>query len=154
MIYLLGLYLVLVLACMANSSTPIHVKQDLDELKRVAAFAAGVYRHPVTSMSTDDLKALEKTIVVTAANHAYINHIHNFKCWMDRIDMKALVFSMDKDMHTYMMTGFNTNNTNPTLYSFLWNHGEGPVIKGTDMRWTSEVYISIPSASYLIWNSI
>ena len=123
--------LALVVVALIVHAAECAVKQDLVELKRVAESAAGVYRHEQKGMLEEHARTLRNTIVVTAANHAYANHIHNFKCWMDRIDMKVLVFSMDEDMHSYMKS-INTNASDPTLFSFMWNHGTGtPVIKGT-----------------------
>jgi hypothetical protein len=73
---------------------------------------AGVYNN------INKQKGLEKTVVITACNHGFINHLKNFKCFADRLDMKFLVFAMDNAAHNYI-----TQNTNMISY----NMGKGAV---------------------------
>ena len=91
---------------------------DVDALSKVAKAASGVY-------VTGSKKSIDKTLILATGNHGYLNHMGNFKCWLDRLGMKALVFSLDIDMHNAMQ---NINNNGvESLYSFLWSAGEGTV---------------------------
>lgn len=66
---------------------------DLDE---VVQKALGVYRDPLKS------PGLNRTIIVTASNRGYLNHLHNFKCFMDRLNMKFLVIALDTSTGAYL----------------------------------------------------
>lgn len=61
-------------------------------------------------------KGFEKTVMITSCNHGYINHLHNFKCFTDRLGLQFLVMSMDHIIHEYL-----THNT--TIKSFLMESG-------------------------------
>jgi hypothetical protein len=62
----------------------------------VVKAAAGVYIDPSAHRSSFDhlnssvFDDLSRTVLVTAFNYAYLNHIHNFKCFTDRIGLKVL----------------------------------------------------------------
>lgn len=47
-------------------------------------------------------KAIPKTVMVTACNFGFINHLHNFKCFADRLGMKFIVFALDAEAHAYI----------------------------------------------------
>jgi hypothetical protein len=56
---------------------------------------AGVYRNK-TIVKYDDLA---KTILLTVANYAYLNHLQNLLCFTDRLGFEPLIFSMDEKLH-------------------------------------------------------
>lgn len=83
----------------------------LQQLSKVA----GIYSDP--SRSADVTKmGLQKTVMVTGCNHGFLNHLHNFKCFADRLGMKFLVISFDQQAHNYI-----TKNT--TMISYLMAAG-------------------------------
>ena len=55
---------------------------------------AGVYQDPPLDVNT--VFQLNNTVVVTAANHGYLNHVFNFDCFMKRLKMKYLVMALDR----------------------------------------------------------
>lgn len=54
---------------------------------------------------------VERVVVITSCNHGFINHLHNFKCFLDRLGIKFLVMSMDHKIHEYI-----ESNTSMTSY--------------------------------------
>ncbi|KAJ1437426.1 nucleotide-diphospho-sugar transferase-domain-containing protein, partial [Ochromonadaceae sp. CCMP2298] len=80
---------------------------DKEELRRQLQKVAGIYRDPAQAK----VKGLEKTVMITACNHGFVNHLHNFKCWADRLGMKFLVMAMDTEAHAYI-----THNTSMDSY--------------------------------------
>lgn len=66
--------------------------------------ASGVYREP--DLLTYREKALnsEKTIVITATNHGFLNHLYNFDCFMQRIHFKYLVLAIDEKAYLTLKT--------------------------------------------------
>ena len=63
---------------------------EAEDNKRFLAavqMAVGYYKDPILSQQRN----LEKVIVVVAVNFAYINHLQNFKCFLDR---KSLSFNI------------------------------------------------------------
>lgn len=87
--------------------------------------AAGVYRNPTTVAPGQDLS---KTVIITGANYGYMNHLHNFKCFIDRLELKVLVISMDARTHKYV------SEKMPTLISFYWNDGSVVNEAATEFR--------------------
>jgi hypothetical protein len=77
-----------------------------DVLKRVA----GVFKEG-SSPKPYDTSKLNKTVIITGCNHGFINHLHNFKCFMDRLDMKFLVVALDRKTHDYLK-----NTTMESIY--------------------------------------
>lgn len=59
--------------------------------------AAGVYKDRNLQVG------LERTVFVTACNHGYLNHLHNFKCFCDRIGLKFLVIALDEKSYHYLL---------------------------------------------------
>lgn len=72
----------------------------LSQLQKVA----GVYT--VASggnmLSASSQEVLAKTVVVTACNYGYLNHLFNFDCFMKRLNMKYLVIAMDKKTYDHL----------------------------------------------------
>lgn len=82
-----------------------------EELRSILAKSAGVYKDPVKR------KGYEKVVFITACNHGYLNHLHNFKCFADELGLQFLIISMESQVHDYI-----TNRTSMT--SFLMNAGK------------------------------
>lgn len=79
---------------------PLQVGSKLD-LERALAEVAGLYNDPSKQ------RGFEKTVLITGCDQGYLNHLHNFKCFADRLGMKFLVVSMHEDAHKHI-----TKNTN------------------------------------------
>ena len=100
----LSLVLLLFRSCLAD------IAHDSETIDTVLARVAGVYhtepgakpRHP----------GLEKTVVLTGCNHGFLNHLQNFKCFMDRLGMKFLVVALDRKTHDYL----RLNTTMESIY--------------------------------------
>jgi len=92
---------------------------DSNELQSTASQAAGVFRSIAARRARPELR---NAIVVTAANIAYSHHIENFCCWMSRLGFRALLFSLDPEMHKYALAMTTKDRTvdEPLLYSYLW----------------------------------
>lgn len=104
---------VLLLALLCAISSVLHVEAVVDrvDLLKKLQIAAGIYSDPKRKDDTIKL-GLEKTVLVTGCNYGFLNHLHNFKCFADRLGMKFLVISFDKGAHDYI-----TSNT--TMNSYL-----------------------------------
>ena len=59
-------------------------------------------------------RTLRKTVLVTGCNHGFINHLHNFKCFADKLGMKFIVIAMDKLAYNYI-----THNTTMVAYQMV-----------------------------------
>lgn len=100
---------------------------DREELKRKLAKVAGVYKDPAKA------KGLEKTVLITGCNHGFVNHLHNFKCFADRLGMKFLVMAMDRHAHEYI-----TKNT--SMESYLMVGGAVGEVGGTATEFRSKQF--------------
>ena len=58
--------------------------------------SAGIYKDPLRQVG------LERTVLVTGCNHGFLNHLHNFKCFCDRIGLKFLVIALDEKSHLHL----------------------------------------------------
>ena len=71
--------------------------------KAISSAALGAYRisseqhlyHTTTII-------LNTTVIVTATNFAYLHFFHNFKCFMDRLDLKYIVFALDERAYRHL----------------------------------------------------
>lgn len=97
------------------------------ELANQLAKVAGIYKDPSKS------KGLEKTVLVTGCNYGFINHLHNFKCFADRLGMKFLVIAMEKDAYEYIV-----NNT--TMTSYLMAGGAVGEVTGDSTEFRSKFF--------------
>ena len=77
--------------------------------------AVGVYRN-----ANQINPELSKTVVVTASNYGYHHFLHNYKCFMDRLQFKVLVFSWDHKIHNHITHKMNSQTAGSRLYSYLW----------------------------------
>ena len=72
--------------------------EAISELESAVLKAKGYYQDTAKSKSL----SLEKTVLVTGGNFGYLNHIQNFKCFADRLNLQFLVISMDFRTHSYL----------------------------------------------------
>ena len=70
--------------------------------------STGVYMDE--SKITDSIR---NVVIVTGCNHGFLNHLHNFKCFLDRLGLKFLVLSLDRKTYEYIIT-----YTNMTTFLF------------------------------------
>lgn len=77
-------------------------------LEVIARQAAGIYRQPTAYSSH-----ASNIVLLTESNHGYLNHLSNFVCFLNRLNFKALIFSMDEDTHRFV-----SNTTG--LFSYHW----------------------------------
>jgi hypothetical protein len=89
-----------------------------EDLKSVLAKSAGVYKDPIKR------RGYEKVVFITACNHGYLNHLHNFKCFADKLGLQFLIISMESQVHDHIM-----NRTSMT--SYLMNAGKFGEAAGT-----------------------
>ena len=85
--------------------------------------SAGVY----TTITKNSSYDFSRTVIVTAANFGYLNHLQNLRCFLKRLDMKALVLSMDKKIHEHLTSYSNLN-------SYLWKHHSKVSEESTNFR--------------------
>lgn len=84
------------------------------DLRSAVKRAAGVYVDPQRQ------KGFEDIVIVTGCNYGFINHLNNFKCFLERLGMKFLVVSMDQKAHNYL-----ANHSSATMTPY--NVGSGTV---------------------------
>lgn len=113
--------LILILVC-SGFAVP-----DREELKRQLVNVAGIYK------DASKTKGLEKTVMITACNRGFVNHLHNFKCWAGRLGMKFLVMAMDREAHEYI-----TKNT--TMNSYLMVGGAVGEVTGAATEFRSKQF--------------
>lgn len=77
-------------------SSSIYGPTDKEELKRLLSEVAGIYKDPVKA------KPLKNAVLVTACNFGFVNHLHNFRCFAERLEMKFLVVAMDRLAYQYI----------------------------------------------------
>ena len=94
------------------SSTPLSDENlnSKESLRKVLEQVSGIY---LDSAKAINLK-LEKTILLTACNFGFVNHLHNFECFAKRLKMKFLVIAMDQAAHDYI-----THNTSMLSYHMV-----------------------------------
>ena len=114
----------------ANTSVPIHSGASL---LRAVQMAAGVYKEGTDVSKTQHRRSLNKTVIITGCNHGFLNHLLNFKCFMDRLSMKFLVIAMDLHAYSYI-----TNNT--TMISYLMNEGVVGEVTGSSQDFRSKQF--------------
>ena len=51
--------------------------------------------HEDITSSFDFVSTRKETVLITACNFGYVNHLYNFKCFMDRLGFKFVVFALD-----------------------------------------------------------
>jgi hypothetical protein len=107
-----------------NSSCDHHIAIPDHVLLKKLHEVAGVYVHIAKR------QGLEKTVVITSCNHGFLNHLHNFQCFADRLGIRFLVMSMDLSLHSYL-----TRSTTMDSY-LLRDGGVGNVSSESHVRQT------------------
>lgn len=95
---LIASILIIILCYLTYIPPQVNVESDINKemLLSLLQKVAGVYN------DVNKQKGLENIVLITACNHGFINHLQNFKCFADRLDMKFLVFAMDNATHNYL----------------------------------------------------
>jgi len=88
------------------------IAHDSETIDTVLARVAGVYHTSPGGADKPRQPGLEKTVVLTGCNHGFLNHLQNFKCFMDRLGMKFLVVALDRKTHDYL----RLNTTMESIY--------------------------------------
>ncbi len=86
------------------------LQHSVETIETVLQRVAGVFHVPPGTASK--YPSLNKTVVLTGCNHGFLNHLHNFKCFMDRLNMKFLVVALDRKTHDYL----RLNTTMESIY--------------------------------------
>lgn len=113
----------------SSQSTPLLQKQDHDNFLSVLKMASGMYVDLKSSNRTKtnvNEAEINQTVIVTGCNYGYMNHLHNFKCFIDRLGLKVLVFAMDRKTHEYVQKHMSSDGN---MYSYLMgdeNEDGGP----------------------------
>lgn len=94
--------------------------------------------HEVSGVYVDEnkRKGFEKTVVITTCNHGFLNHLYNFKCFADRLQIRFLVLAMDLKLQTYL-----TEHTN--MVSYLLRAGSVGNVSSSSSEWLSFEYNAI-----------
>ena len=93
-------------------------KMDASTIDQDPAFiaavkeSAGYYKDPKRN------PALSETIVMAGVNNGYKDFFHNFKCFMDRLNIKFLPISLDEGIYSYIT---NYNVCILSLYYILYS---------------------------------
>lgn len=69
-----------------------------DDLALKLRRVSGIYEDEAKAKSMD----VEKAVLVTGCNFGFLNHLHNFDCFMKRLGMKYIVMAMDKKVYDYL----------------------------------------------------
>ena len=88
-------------------------------LKELISKTAGLYMDKRfhsrnESFMRDHSKVIDRTVLITGCNAAYLNHLRNFKCFIDRIGFKAIVIAMDRSTYDFIEAQKYTN-----LFAYL-----------------------------------
>ncbi len=83
-----------------------------EDLVIAAEKSSGVY----SSLSLrKQHQELNNIIIVTVANYPYMNQLTNFACWLERLNMKALLFSLDEKLHQHITQLYKITEVEETL---------------------------------------
>ena len=97
-------FLLLVILLLQLKDAVISTSTSSLSLSDVVRQGAGLYVDPsnMGRKHSHHYQNLNKTVLVTAINHGYLNFLHNFKCFLDMLSMKAVVLSLDQKAHEYV----------------------------------------------------
>jgi hypothetical protein len=102
------LAIVIFIALAFHFNTALHTIESIrnnHELIAKLEQVKGVYE----DSSKSKQMGVENTVLITACNHGFLNHLYNFDCFMKRLKMKYLVFAMDKQAYDYLRTNTSIN---------------------------------------------
>lgn len=91
--------------------------------------------------------ARNRTVLMTSCNYGYLNHVHNFKCYLDRLGLRALLVSTDERAHEAAQRSFGSTLVSVSLANATLL-GSMPTrrIKGDDAQRTHQIRSSPQSA--------
>lgn len=87
-----------------------HLASDYLLMKKLSE-VAGVY------IDIERRYGLNKTVVITSCNYAFLNHLNNFKCFADRLGIRFLVMALDPSLQSHL-------SRNTAMVSYLLRPGE------------------------------
>jgi len=87
-----------------NKGLNMFVNTNDDDLLSLLKEASGVYRKPQELTPREKAFNLDKTIVITAVNHGFLDFFYNFDCFMQRLNFKYLVLAMDSKAYKALQT--------------------------------------------------
>ena len=106
--------------------------QNKDELLKSVMLASGVYiNNDAKNSNLNPFSPLAKTLILTSGNFGYANHIHNLKCFLDRLGLKFLVIALDE--HTHIQLAKDGMNV------FYWT-GHGSDVMESSTEWQSKQF--------------
>jgi hypothetical protein len=98
------------------------------------------------------LNFLEKSIIVTTTNHAFLPHLLNFDCYLRRLKMKYLVFALDSPSFDFLSSvsspSSSVNRSSMSLYynsSFFHVSSSSLDINTVDYNYLSKTKFSLVS---------
>jgi hypothetical protein len=119
--------ILILLVMMLSITTPTADLTVYPTISEVAEKAAGIYVHPELhqqNFSVSVFTRLNRTILVSAFNIGYLNHISNFKCFIDRLDLKFFLIALEPLAYNASL------HLGPNVYSYYHNatilHGVDP----------------------------
>jgi hypothetical protein len=62
-------------------------------------------------LSMEMRRTLNKTVIVTACNFGYVNHLQNFKCFLERLGLKFIVFALDSKASSFIKENMKNVST-------------------------------------------
>lgn len=111
-----------------QSTNSSHRTQRKQLLLDALADAAGIYKHldNVDKTAARQL-ILSKTVLLTISNYKYLNHLHNFKCFLDRLHYKFLLVSLDTIIHDFISewstsAKISDNTRYSKIISYRWDN--------------------------------
>jgi len=125
------LSLIIIFFIVQQSCHAIQDTTKLQQLEQQLRQVAGVYKDRRSRFHPDI--DLSKTVLITACNYGFINHLHNFKCFVDRLGMKFLVIAMDKQAYNYL-----TNHT--SMHTFFMTGGSIGEVTGLPQEFRSKQF--------------
>lgn len=140
----------------ALKSTPFNfssldISRPVDPgLLSVLKNAAGIYvsddaRRKALDGLNVSIEDVKNTVVITGCNYGYLNHLHNLKCFLDRIGYKVLVFAMDAKAHDYIQNHMSSDGNIFSYYllragNATSNGGETETVKEASTEFRSSQF--------------
>lgn len=116
MIIFLFIYIAFLLPQLLDSTAYTSLESALTE-------AAGIFRDKSETK-------FSKTVFITAGNFGYLNHFHNHKCFLDRLNIKFLAVAMDRKMFDY----FEKLSLATNITAVYWTGDEQIFAESTTFR--------------------
>lgn len=117
------LFVVLTFFFLIVSFPPLTYAAAYTNLESALTEAAGIYKQRIEPK-------FSKTVFITAGNFGYLNHFHNHKCFLDRLDIKFLAVAMDRKMFAY----FTALSLKMNMTAVYWTGDEHILEESTTFR--------------------